>query len=197
VAARRGGPPLQEEKTMKARAFVLVLALTVVSAAWAQEANDGIHVDVSTSYTKLANGPARGTSATVITARIPASDRWALVYNQFQIPAANAQIYLGGVEYREVLSHIIKAKSTLPLDKIQVYLRAGAGTRRDSLGDRASFAGGFLGGISAPVGSIAGAKLAFQFEVGWIGGARLRRPGQSNFFLNNAPAIAPGLTLRW
>jgi hypothetical protein len=188
---------------MKMKALFLTLSLFAGLAAFAQDAqpqpaqqqvvsaepNEGAHFDISTSYAKLTDGA----DATVISARLPVSERFAVVYSQYQIPSLNAQFFLGQAEFRERASHIFKSKGSAQtnLDAIQLFVRGGAGSRRDSLGNPANFAYGVSGGAEIGIGQLATAATSLHFEVGFLG-------SRGKFIvLQSSPTVGAGLSLRF
>jgi len=182
-------------------AALLLAVIPGLAQAPAPEANSGVHVETGISYFHLTNSSGPGANATVAWARVPLTNgRWSGVLQLWNIPAAEGQIYLGEVEYREPLNHVLRcgkcSGSAFDLSQVRVYLRGGLGPRRDSLG-RSRAAYGFFGGISVPAGQIAGAKVDFHFDVGFIGSAGLRKPGQPGFFLTNSAPVGAGVTLHF
>jgi len=157
------------------------------------EPNEGAHFDVSTEYVKLTTGG----NATVVSARLPLTPRYSVVYSQYQVPSAKAQIYQGEVEFREKLSHLIKSSAfQINLDNVQVYLRAGAGTKRDDLGNNPIFAYGVHAGADVVIGKIGGGTLLVGLKGGFLGIPR-QKAGPRHFVLGSTPEIAPGLTVRF
>lgn len=164
------------------------------SATPTPEANGALHFELSTGYEKLMSGG----QATVIRARLPLTPRWSAGYEQIQIPSAAAQVFLGGVEIREVLGHLIKSQaSKVNLNAIQVYAQAGFGTKRDSLGNNPSLAYGFKGGTDFPLGTIGGGTLAAGVSFGYIGVPNQPSNSARRFVFGSTVSIAPQLSLRF
>lgn len=157
------------------------------------EPNVGAHFEVSTAYERLMNGA----NATVMSARLPLTPRYSFVYSQYQIPTATAQVYLGEVEFREKLSHLISSSAAqIPLDSIQVFARCGLGTKRDDQGNNPAFAYGCHGGPEVQIGQVGGGVLSVGFKVGFLRVPR-QPVGPRVFVLSSTAEIAPGVTLRF
>jgi len=185
----------------------LLTALLLLSAPFAQaqdatptptpaisnEPNIGAHFEMSTSYERLLSGA----NATIISARLPLTPRYAFVYSQYQIPAATAQIFLGETEFREKLSHLMKSSSAqINLDAIQIWARGGFGTKRDDQGNNPAFAWGIHGGVDIGIGQIGGGTLSVGVKVGMLGVTK-QPAGPKVFVLGSSAEIAPGLNLRF
>lgn len=163
------------------------------SAPPAPEANQGVHFEVSTSFVK----DSTGRQATAVLARLPVTPRWSFGYEQIQIPAASSQIYLGGVEIREVLGHLIHSSAAqINLSKIQVYADFGLGTKRDTSGNAPRFAFGVKGGIDFPLGTVGGGVLAAGASIGYIGVPN-NPGGPSRFVFGNSVQLSPQLSIRF
>ena len=171
------------------RISLLLTLVAVSTVAQTPEPNVGTHFAAETGYVNLGDGG----SATVITGRLPVTARWSVLYRQFQIPSANAQVFLGGAEFRDKLSHIFtknaNAASQVNLDRIEVYGRVGVGSRRDSQGNEPTFAYGLFGGANVRINETISVGVEFGFMR-----APLRR---ENLFVSNMPTVAPGIQLRF
>lgn len=185
------------------RCFRVIVPLLVAAFLFAAdplfaqnvEPNDGVHFELGLRYTLLSNyakadGTPQGANVSGMRVRLPLTDRFSAVYMQLQIPVANSQIFLGGIEYRRVLSDFIKSPSTkVNLDRIQVYTAAGFGSRRDSNGNSPSFAYGFGGGAAYSVNSV----ISFSVEFGFLHAPLVHQ----QFVVSNTPTIAPGVQFRF
>lgn len=157
------------------------------------EPNVGVHFDISTSFVKLTAGG----DATLISARLPVTPRWSFKYDQYQIPTAKAQFFLGGVEFRDKLSHLLKSKSILfNPDAIEIYASAGLGTKRDDLLQNPLFAFGVHGGADVKIGQVGGGILTAGIAFGYISAPK-GVTGPVHFSFASSPEIAPKLAIRF
>lgn len=157
------------------------------------ESNVGVHFDVSTSFVKLTAGG----DATLISARLPLTPRWSFQYDQYQVPTAKAQFFLGGAEFREKLAHLVKTKSLLfNPDAIEIYAGAGIGTKRDDLLQNPLFAFGVHGGADIKIGQVGGGTLTAGVAFGYIS-APAGNTGPVHFSFASSPEIAPKLAIRF
>ncbi len=157
------------------KSIIAVAALLLASvSAWGQTPapapNDDVNVSVTTEYIRFTNGA----SGTMIEAVRPITDYWGLGYAQIVVPSAKSQFYLLGPRYDTDLSHIFKNAKPAHLDLklIKVFAGAGLGTRRDDLGNNATFAFGAHAGLGIGVGTLMKAKVGFNVSAGLIGAAK-------------------------
>jgi opacity protein-like surface antigen len=175
--------------------FLMTIRATAEAQVVPPDSNDGVHIELGLTYTLLTNsanadGSTQMNSVTGLRARLPLTDRWSAVYMQLVIPSANSNVYLAGPEYRRLLSDLIKSSSAkLDLRKIQVYIAAGIGTRRDSNGNSPSFAYGAGGGFSYSISP----NVAMGVEFGFLHAPIIHQ----HFMIANTPTIAPGIQFRF
>lgn len=151
------------------------------------EPNVGVHFVSDCALYQLSSGK----QATVCTARIPVTARYSPVFSQWFIPTAKGNISMGGVEFRDRLSHLIKAKSTnLDLNKFEVFARGQLGSEVDASNTR-SFAYGIEGGLEFPVGTIGGGTVKTGVRFGFVG-----VPGANEKFqLGSQATISPQVSV--
>jgi hypothetical protein len=162
--------------------------------------NTGVILTAGLSYTLLTNGPGNSVNVTKLDVALPITDRFSLIYNQYMIPAAQANIFIGGVRYTMLLSQLIKsaANSSLKLDpsKFRVYVDCGLGSRRDSISNaRVGMAGACNGGFSYnPVSNLAISLEGGYIRTGAVTGA-IGTNATRSFLFGTSPMIAPGVKL--
>jgi opacity protein-like surface antigen len=181
--------------------LVLLLLLSVLFASAqtaptplpaAPQPNDDVHVTAGLSYALLTNGAGTGVNVTKLDVAVPLTDRFSLVYNQYIIPSAQANVFIGGVRYSLFLSSLIKptASTKIDLSKFQVYADLGAGTKRDSITNLGpTFSIAVNGGLRYNLAS----NLVISIEGGYIHTGKIK--GGHNFLFGNSPVIAPGIKL--
>lgn len=157
-------------RNMVVLAVMLLVACSVQAQTPLPAPNADVNVSVTTEYIHFTNGA----SGTMIEAVRPISDYWGLGYAQIIVPTAKSQFYLLGPRYDTDLQHIFKNShpSKLDLSLIKVFAGAGLGTRRDDLGNNATFAFGAHAGLGIGVGTLLHAKIGFNVSAGLIGAAK-------------------------
>jgi hypothetical protein len=178
------------------RKFILSVVAVLFSAlSFAQEApNDGVHIDLSAAYSLVNSAPtvngADSVSATVLTARAPITDRFAVRYQMINLPASNAQINLGELEYRRSAADFLKGKG-LRIDpsKYDVFAYMGFGGKRQDFSTKPAFSGIVGGGLDYKMGSVA-LRLV---DIAYVRSV-LDRKG---VVLSNHFQFAPGISLRF
>lgn len=163
----------------------IALAQTLAPAP-TPESNDGVKFVSDTAFYQLTGGK----QATVFTARVPVTRRFSGMFSQWLIPTAKGNISEGGVEFREILAHILKAKGTnLDLKKFEVFARGMIGSEIDAANNR-NFAYSFEGGIEFPIGTVAGGVVKTGVRFGFLG-----VPGSNEHFqLNGQGTISPQIS---
>jgi opacity protein-like surface antigen len=164
--------------------------------------NTGITLTAGLSYTLLTNGPGNSVNVTKLDVALPITDKVSLIYNQYMIPSAQANVFIGGVRYSLLLSQIIKsaasANSSLKIDptKFRIYADCGLGSRRDSISNaRVGVAGACNGGLSYnPVSNVAISLEGGYIRTGAVAGATGTNATKS-FLFGTSPMIAPGVKL--
>jgi hypothetical protein len=171
---------------------MLLLALSVM----AQEApNDGIHVDLSAAYSFINSTPTvngnDSVSATVVTARVPITDQFALRYELINLPSTNAQVSLGELEYRRSVASFLKSPN-LRIDpkKYDLFVYGGLGGKRQDNTRTPGFSYIAGGGVDY--------KLTETVAVRAIDVAYVRSTlDQHGLILSNHFQFAPGISLRF
>jgi hypothetical protein len=176
----------------------LFLAVTIsmfTILGFAQDPNAGVHVDLSAAYSLVNSAPtvngADSVSATVLTARAPITDRFAVRYEMINLPASNAQINLGEVEYRRSAADFLKSKG-LRIDpkKYDVFAYLGFGGKRQEASTKPAFSGIVGGGLDYRISE--GVALRFV-DIAYVRSV-LDRHG---VVLSNHLQFAPGLSFRF
>jgi len=180
-------------------ALLEVLVLAVAAAAQtpapapAPQPNDGTILTAGVSYINLTNGTGNKVNVTKVDLAVPISNHFSLMYNQYLVPSAQANVYVGGVRGAMLLSQIIKQKPNIKLNlsKFQFYGDLGLGSRHDSISDtRTGFAVALTGGVSYAVAS----NVTFSFGGGYMKAGIGRSNGLTLYNLDT-PLIAPGVKL--
>lgn len=192
------------------RFIVLLVMLLLASLSFAQappappapapdpQPNDGVTVTAGINYTLLSNGPGNSINVTKLDVALPVTDRISLIYNQYIIPSAQANVFIGGARYSVLLSQLFKNTGSFKLDptKFRLYGDIGVGTRHDSISNvRTGFAGAISGGISYnPMANLSLTLEGGYIRTGAVTGATGVNAGR-NFLFGTSPMIAPGVKL--
>src|SRR6267142_982532 len=177
-----------------------ILFFLFVSAAVAQtppaptpKPNDDVHVTAGVSYIKLTNGTTNVINVTKVDIAAPITDHFSFAYNQYLVPSAQANVFIGAVRGEILLSQLFKQKPSVKLDlsKFRIYGDVGLGSRHDSISDsRTGFAYALNAGVSYNVAS----NVTFSFGGGLLR-AGVGRKDQLKIYNLDTPMIAPGVKL--
>jgi opacity protein-like surface antigen len=190
---------------MRHLSVILVVLLLAASAAAqaptptppptpaAPQPNDGVHVTAGVSYIKLMDGTTNTVNVTKVDVAVPVTDHFSFAYNQYLVPTAQANVFIGAVRGEALFSQLFKQKPSVKLDlsKFRIYGDIGIGSRHDSISDvRTGFAYALNGGISYNVAS----NVTFSFGGGLLR-AGVGRKDQLKIYNLDTPMIAPGVKL--
>jgi hypothetical protein len=180
---------------MKKLALVTFVTFVTMLGLAQDSPNDGVHVDLSAAYSFVNSAPTingnDSISASVITARLPITDRFAARYEMINLPGSNAQINLGEVEYRRSTADFLKS-SSLRIDpkKYDVFAYVGLGGKRQDATATPGFSYIVGGGLDY--------KLTDNVAVRAVDVAYVRSTlEQHGLFLSNHFQFAPGISLRF
>lgn len=184
------------------KTFTALLFLIVASSLHAQtttpaptpEPNDNVRMTAGVSYTSLTNGAKGVVNVTKVDVSLPITDRFSLVYDQYIVPSAQANVFIVAVRYTRLLSQIIKQTNTVKIDlsKFSLYGDFGAGSRHDSISNaRTGFAVALNGGVAYN----ASGNIALTLSGGYIRAGIGSSAGGLTLYNLNSPVISPGVTL--
>jgi opacity protein-like surface antigen len=159
----------------------------------APQPNDDVHVTAGISYIKLTNGTSNAVNVTKIDVAVPVTDHFSFAYNQYLVPSAQANVFIGAFRGEVLLSQLFKQKPSvkLNLSKFRLYGDVGLGSRHDSISDqRTGLAWALNGGLSYNVAS----NVTFSFGGGLLR-AGVGRKDQLKIYNLDTPMIAPGVKL--
>lgn len=181
---------------LAAMTLLISLNLSAQTSSPPTAPNADVNVSVTTEYIHFTNGA----TGTMVEAVRPISNYWSLGYAQVMVPSAQATFYLLGPRYDTDLQRIFKNvhPSKLDLSMIKVFAGAGLGTRRDGIGNGATFAFGGHVGVGVGVGSLLGAKIGFNVSTGIIGAPKQALNGSrvlAAFSSSSTGDYAAGVTL--
>jgi opacity protein-like surface antigen len=187
---------------MKLKSLAVLALLLLPGLCYAQtpppkpEPNDDVHVTAGVSYIKLTNGTTSTVNITKVDVAVPVTDHFSFAYNQYLVPTAQANVFIGAVRGEILLSQIKlpifkNANSHLNASKFRLYGDFGMGSRHDSISDvRTGFAYALNGGIEYNVAS----NVTFSFGGGLLR-AGVGRKDQLKIYNLDTPMIAPGVKL--
>jgi hypothetical protein len=178
----------------------IVFALAIASFAQtapepAPAPNDGVHIDLSAAYSFVNSTPTingnDSVSATVLTARLPITDRFALRYEMINLPTSNAQINLGEIEYRRSAADFLKSPS-LRIDpkKYDLFAYGGFGGKRQDATSTPAFSYIAGGGLDYKLTDVVAVRVV---DIAYVRSTL----DQRGLVLQNHLQFAPGISLRF
>lgn len=116
------------------------------------DVNSGVHIDLSVAYQFFNQAPTvngnDSQSATVATLRVPVTNRLAALAKMIVMPGQNAQISLGGAEYRRNLGELLKSQSLkFSPAKFDLFAYAALGGKRQDNATASAFSALAGGGV--------------------------------------------------